>query len=274
MPRKIKKLICSQKIENEEGSIKNKPEDSLNYFDDDVKREPYDEHEVKAKLDLLRFKYQKKPTVKIEFESVEIPKEAKSLWEPPQWRLFLENLRTMRFKNHAPVDSIDSKGCRFTTDAPPQVVRYEILIFLMLSSQTKDHVNFSAMEKLKERGLNVENILTISDEELGKLIYPVAFWKRKVKYIKKTTQTLKDQYNSDIPDSVEKLCKLTGVGPKMAHICMKLAWNKVTGIGVDTHVHRISNRIGWVKKATATPEKTRKALESWLPFDLWVRSII
>lgn len=54
----------------------------------------------------------------------------------------------------------------------------------------------------------------------------------KVKYIKKTTQTLKEQYNGDIPDSVEKLCKLTGVGPKMAHICMLVAWNKVTGIGL------------------------------------------
>lgn len=53
----------------------------------------------------------------------------------------------------------------------------------------------------------------------------------KVKYIKKTTQTLKEQYNGDIPDSVEKLCKLTGVGPKMAHICMLVAWDKVTGIG-------------------------------------------
>lgn len=52
-----------------------------------------------------------------------------------------------------------------------------------------------------------------------------------MKYIKKTTQTLKDQYDGDIPNSVEKLCKLTGVGPKMAHICMKVAWNKVTGIG-------------------------------------------
>lgn len=57
------------------------------------------------------------------------------------------------------------------------------------------------------------------------------FSQTKVKYIKKTTQTLKEQYNGDIPDSVEKLCKLTGVGPKMAHICMKVAWNKITGIG-------------------------------------------
>lgn len=55
-----------------------------------------------------------------------------------------------------------------------------------------------------------------------------------MKYIKKTTQTLKDQYDGDIPDSVDKLCELTGVGPKMAHICMKTAWNKVTGIGKIT----------------------------------------
>lgn len=55
-----------------------------------------------------------------------------------------------------------------------------------------------------------------------------------MKYIKDTTQTLKEQYDGDIPDSVEKLCKLRGVGPKMAHICMKVAWNKVTGIGNKT----------------------------------------
>lgn len=67
----------------------------------------------------------------------------------------------------------------------------------------------------------------------------IFFAQTKVKYIKKTTQTLKDQYNSDIPDSVEKLCKLNGVGPKMAHICMKVAWNKVTGIGMNNKKNSI-----------------------------------
>ncbi|XP_069358852.1 endonuclease III-like protein 1 isoform X2 [Maniola hyperantus] len=195
-------------------------------------------------------------------------KEGKGLWEPPHWKELLINLRNMRSNNDAPVDSM---GCHMSMDkdASPKVIRYQSLISLMLSSQTKDQVTFAAMERLRARGLTVDNVLTISDEELGQLIYPVGFWKTKVKYIKKTTQTLKDQYDSDIPDSVEKLCKLTGVGPKMAHICMKVAWNKVTGIGVDTHVHRISNRIGWVKKSTTTPEDTRKSLEAWLPFDLW-----
>ena len=59
--------------------------------------------------------------------------------------------------------------------------------------------------------------------------------------------------------------KLPGVGPKMAHLCMDVAWGEVTGIGVDTHVHRISNRLGWTRKKTQDPEQTRKALEEWMP---------
>ena len=78
-----------------------------------------------------------------------------------------------------------------------------------------------------------------------------------------------DKYNGDIPKSAEELCKLPGVGPKMAHLCMQVAWNTVTGIGVDTHVHRISNRLRWVPKPTKTPEETRIALEAWLPKELW-----
>ena len=58
---------------------------------------------------------------------------------------------------------------------------------------------------------------------------------------------------------------LPGVGPKMAHLCMDIAWGNITGIGVDTHVHRIANRLHWAKKSTSDPEKTRKALEDWLP---------
>ncbi|KAK9675267.1 Helix-hairpin-helix motif [Popillia japonica] len=124
------------------------------------------------------------------------------------------------------------------------------------------------MSKLREYGCNVENILKISNEKLGELIYPVSFWKRKVQYIKKSTEILNSKYNNDIPNTIEGLCKLPGVGPKMAHLCMQIAWNEVTGIGVDTHVHRISNRVGWVK--TKTPEETRKALEKLLPKELWI----
>ena len=61
------------------------------------------------------------------------------------------------------------------------------------------------------------------------------------------------------------LTSLPGVGPKMAYICMTAAWGKVEGIGVDTHVHRIANRLNWVQRSTKTPEQTRLALENWMP---------
>ncbi|XP_048817663.1 endonuclease III-like protein 1 isoform X3 [Lagopus muta] len=91
----------------------------------------------------------------------------------------------------------------------------------------------------------------------------------KVKYIKQTTAILKQNYGGDIPSTVEELVKLPGVGPKMAHLAMNIAWNSVSGIAVDTHVHRITNRLKWVKKETRYPEETRVALEDWLPRDLW-----
>ncbi|XP_039753951.1 endonuclease III homolog [Pararge aegeria] len=240
--------------------------------DSKIKINPSEDLGVESQVvvpDLKKFKFEKKTHVKIEFEKDSPTKwDDKGLWEPPNWKEFLVNLRNMRSNNDAPVDSMGCHMC-MDEDASPKVTRYQSLISLMLSSQTKDQVTFAAMERLRARGLTVDSVLNMTDEELGKLIYPVGFWKTKVNYIKKTTQTLKDHYDSDIPDSVDKLCKLTGVGPKMAHICMKVAWNKVTGIGVDTHVHRISNRIGWVKTPTRTPEDTRKSLETWLPLDLW-----
>ena len=86
-----------------------------------------------------------------------------------------------------------------------------------------------------------------------------------MEYIKRTSKILQEEYKGDIPDSVEKLCKLPGVGPKMAYLVMKCAWNQVIGIGVDTHVHRIANRLNWLRKSTKQPEDTRKELENWLP---------
>ncbi|KAL3274412.1 hypothetical protein HHI36_015804 [Cryptolaemus montrouzieri] len=199
-----------------------------------------------------------------DIEDLVLPKTEMNM--PLRWEEVLNNLREMRKNFDAPVDTMGCDKCHDDT-ASPEVKRYQQLLSLMLSSQTKDQVTFAAMEKLRTHGCSIENILATSDEDLGKLIYPVGFWKSKVKYIKNTTKLLREKYNGDIPNSVEELCKLPGVGPKMAHICMKTAWGEITGIGVDTHVHRISNRLGWVK--TKNPEETRKALEKWLPYDLW-----
>ncbi|KAI1886626.1 hypothetical protein AGOR_G00197740 [Albula goreensis] len=174
----------------------------------------------------------------------------------------------MRKARDAPVDHMGAEKC-FDTQASPKVGRYQILISLMLSSQTKDQITAAAMEKLRKHGLTVEGILNTDDDELGKLIYPVGFWKTKVKYIKQTTAILQRDFGGDIPDTVAGLVSLPGVGPKMAHLAMTIAWKQVSGIGVDTHVHRISNRLGWMRAETKTPEDTRRALEKWLPRELW-----
>ncbi|XP_048465495.1 endonuclease III-like protein 1 isoform X2 [Rhincodon typus] len=187
-----------------------------------------------------------------------------SKWEPKDWREQLANIREMRKCRDAPVDHMGAEQC-FDKTAAPKVMRYQVLLSLMLSSQTKDQVTFAAMKQLREHGLTVENILKMDDKTLGELIYPVGFWRNKVKYIKQTTAILKEQYNGDIPSSVSELVKLPGVGPKMAHLTMKIAWNNVSGISVDTHVHRIANRLKWVKKETKNPEESRLALEEWMP---------
>ncbi|CAL7937399.1 unnamed protein product [Xylocopa violacea] len=198
----------------------------------------------------------------------EAVKEIGDKWMPLNWETILENIKEMRKNKTAPVDKM---GCHKCADpkASAKVTRYQLLTALMLSSQTKDQVTHAAMQKLISYGCTPETIVGTPDDVLGKLIYPVGFWKTKVKYIKKTSQILIDKYDGDIPKTLKELQLLPGVGPKMAHICMQIAWDEVSGIGVDTHVHRICNRLGWVKKPTKTPEETRMALEEWLPKNLW-----
>ena len=125
----------------------------------------------------------------------------------------------------------------------------------------------AAVKRLREYGLTPEHIMETDEEELQKLIRPVGFYKRKAQYIKRTTAVLLQDYGGDIPDTIEGLVKLPGVGPKMGYLALQIAWKKNDGIGVDVHVHRICNRLHWVN--TKTPEETRVALESWLPKDLW-----
>lgn len=117
------------------------------------------------------------------------------------------------------------------------------------------------------QGFNLESVLAIEPTELNAFINKVGFHNLKTKYIKQTATILKEKWNSDIPDTIEGLTSLPGVGPKMAYLTMSAAWGRDEGIGVDVHVHRITNLWGWNK--TQQPEQTRMALQSWLPRDKW-----
>lgn len=193
----------------------------------------------------------------------------KSGWQPPDnWRLLLDNIRLMRMSGNAPVDVVGCEKC-VNPEASPEIRRFEVLVSLMLSSQTKDEVTHAATERLRAAGLSPRMIVDISPDELGELIKPVGFWRKKVVYLKKVADILIRDYGGDIPDTVEKLCSLPGVGPKMSHLAMAVAWNQVTGIAVDTHVHRICNRLKFVKGMTKDPKQTEQQIEDWLPRDLW-----
>ncbi|KAF3687347.1 Endonuclease III-like protein 1 [Channa argus] len=224
----------------------------------------------KTQAEVLPLSYsRRRRRLKVEYDEDDGVSPVKTeCWEPTDWKKQLGLIREMRSGRDAPVDNMGAEKC-YDTEAPAHVRRFQVLVSLMLSSQTKDQVTAAAMHKLRAHGCTVENILATDDETLGKLIYPVGFWRNKVKYLKLTSAMLQREFGGDIPDSVEGLIRLPGVGPKMAHLAMDIAWDQVSGIGVDTHVHRISNRLGWLRKPTKNPEETRRSLEEWLPRDLW-----
>ncbi|XP_068177544.1 endonuclease III-like protein 1 [Antennarius striatus] len=206
--------------------------------------------------------------VKVGYEDGGAPLVGAERWEPAAWRRQLGHIREMRSSRDAPVDTMGAESC-YDPEAPAHVRRFQVLVSLMLSSQTRDQVTAAAMQRLRAHGCTAEKVLATDDETLGALIRPVGFWRTKVKYLKKTSAVLQEEFGGDIPDSVKGLVRLPGVGPKMAHLAMNIAWDRVSGIGVDTHVHRISGRLGWTQNPTKNPEDTRKALEDWLPRELW-----
>lgn len=182
------------------------------------------------------------------------------------WKQQLERITEMRKAGDAPVDTM---GCHKLADplASPETFRFQVLLALMLSSQTKDEVTSAAMMRLRKHGCTVDSMIEIPTSDLEKLLCPVGFYKKKAVFIKKAAEVLKEKYNGDVPNSLEGLCSLSGVGPKMAHLVLQIAWDKVDGIAVDTHVHRIVNRLGWMK--TDTPERTRAKLQEMLPRSHW-----
>ncbi|CAD6499525.1 BgTH12-03636 [Blumeria graminis f. sp. triticale] len=198
---------------------------------------------------------------------------------PPGWAELYAVVKEMRATGRAQHAPVDSMGCErlAQADMSPRDQRFQTLIALMLSSQTKDTTNAAAMQRLATElpahapgapyGLTLENILAVAPARLNELIWAVGFHNNKTKYIKATAEILRDRWSSDIPDTIAGLVELPGVGPKMAYLCMSCAWGRTEGIGVDVHVHRITNRWRWHN--TKTPEETRLALQAWLPRDTW-----
>ena len=141
------------------------------------------------------------------------------------------------------------------------------LISCLLSLRTKDEVTAKASERLFALAKTPEEMLNLKKEEIEAAIYPVGFYKRKAEQILEICRVLVEKYDSRVPDELEELLKLKGVGRKTANIVITMGYNK-PGIAVDTHVHRISNRLGLVE--TKTPYQTEFALRKTLPMQYWI----
>lgn len=189
---------------------------------------------------------------------------------PPHFSSLHSLVLELRSDRTAPVDSNGAEALCLRDPSDPRVYRYHVLIALMLSSQTKDAQVGAAMRRLQASpgGLSVASVQAMDEATLKALIFGVGFHNNKTKYIAQATRILEEKHGGDIPPTAEEMiADLPGVGPKMAYLVDNIAWGRVAGIGVDTHMHRMFNLLGWVK--SKNPEDTRLQLEHWLPREHW-----
>jgi endonuclease-3 len=144
---------------------------------------------------------------------------------------------------------------------------FTILISCLISLRTKDEVTAEATQRLFRLAGSPAEMLVLAPETIAHAIYPAGFYRNKARTILAVCRELVDHYNSHVPDTIEKLLAMPGVGRKTANLVVTLGFNK-EGICVDTHVHRISNRLGYVR--TKTPEQTEFALREKLPQRYWI----
>jgi len=144
---------------------------------------------------------------------------------------------------------------------------YRVLVSCILSLRTKDKTTAEASSRLFEAADNPSRMLALKKSRISRLIYPVGFYRNKARYVRELSVQIIDDFYGRVPDNLEDLLQLKGVGRKTANLVLGLGYG-IPAICVDTHVHRISNRLGWVR--TGTPEDTEPALMKLLPRRYWI----
>jgi endonuclease III len=146
---------------------------------------------------------------------------------------------------------------------------FQVLIATLLSARTQDATTAAASARLFRRARTPAGMARLTTARIERLIYPVSFYRYKARYIRATCRLLLDRFGGKVPSTMEELLMLPGVGRKTANLVLILAYRSQDNICVDTHVHRIANRLGWVK--TAAPDQTEEALyraiaRRWWPY--------
>ena len=146
---------------------------------------------------------------------------------------------------------------------------FQVLIATLLSARTQDATTLAASTRLFRAARTPRTMARLTVRQIERLIYPVSFYRQKAKHVKATCDILVSRFGGRVPTSMDELLTLPGVGRKTANLVLILAFKSLENICVDTHVHRISNRLGWVR--TNTPEETERALyqateDRWWPY--------
>ena len=166
------------------------------------------------------------------------------------------------------IDGLELPAVEKISEASPEDP-FQVLIATMLSAQTRDPVTAAASARLFAVARAPRTMAKLRVKQIEKLIYPVSFYRNKAQHVKATCRILVDRFDSRVPGLMEELLTLPGVGRKTANLVLILSFSSLKNICVDTHVHRISNRLGWVE--TTSPDGTERALysataERWWPY--------
>jgi endonuclease III len=149
-----------------------------------------------------------------------------------------------------------------------QEAPFQVLIATLLSARTQDATTLAASTRLFKVARTPHTLARLTVKRIERLIYPVSFYRHKARHVKATCRRLVDVYGGQVPTTMEELLTLPGVGRKTANLVLILAFKSQQNICVDTHVHRISNRLGFVR--TRTPDETEQALRRRLPRRHWI----
>jgi endonuclease-3 len=155
------------------------------------------------------------------------------------------------------IDGLDLPAVEKISEAS-QEDPFQVLIGTLLSARTQDATTAAASARLFAKARTPAAMAKLTVRQIEKLIYPVSFYRHKAKHVRETCRILVDKFGGRVPQTMEELLTLPGVGRKTANLVLILAFKSAKNICVDTHVHRISNRLGWVK--TDTPDETEEAL--------------
>ena len=179
-------------------------------------------------------------------------------WNEPRVRELVRRLEDFRC------------SCRVTTLVAEQETSrspFRLLVACVISLRTKDEVTAEASRRLFEVAPTPDRLAELEEERIARAIYPAGFYNTKATQLKEIGRIIRDDFDEEVPASEADLLAMPGVGRKTANLVLGLGFG-IPAICVDTHVHRISNRLGMV--STKTPEKTERALMEVLPRDLWV----